>query len=150
MTEQQSRILPQNFLEICDRRARRAVCSVAWNETTKREEIVGFRFNPMIADWPICKRAEAEGWARELRGALIHTIRQQMFVGKEIDVSDALPPERWINETRQRAERYRKAAEWQAENLSATFNARKFVGNLMAAGDDLTDRSKAMTGDAAE
>jgi hypothetical protein len=147
MTEQQPRILPPNFLEICERRARKAVCATAWNDKTGREEIVGFRFHPLIADWPICKQAEAEGWGKDLRSALIHSVRQQMFLGQEIDVAKALPPDRWIAETRRNAERYRKSAEWQEKNLTSTFNARKFVGRLMASGDDLTPRSKAMTGE---
>jgi hypothetical protein len=147
MSEQQSRIMPPGFLEICDRRARKAVCDTAWNDNTKRDEIVGFRFHPMIADWPICRQAEAEGWARELRAALIHSVRQQMFQGQDIDVAKAIPPERWIKETRKNAERYRKAAEWQEKNLPSTFNARQFLGRLMASGDDLTDRSMAMAGD---
>lgn len=149
MTEQPARILPPGFLEICDRRARKAVCAMAWNPNTKRDEIVGFRFNPLIADWPICHQAEAEGWGKELRSALIHSIRQQMFLGQEIDVAKALPPDRWVADIRDRAAGYRKAAEWQAANLPSTFNARKFVGKVMAAGEDLTQRSKAMMGDAA-
>lgn len=148
MTEQPARILPPDFLAICDRRARKAVCAMAWNPNTKRDEIVGFRFNPLIADWPICRQAEAEGWGKELRGALIHSIRQQMFQGQDIDVAKALPPDRWVADTRKHAERYRLAAEWQAKNLPTTFNARKFVGKVMAAGEELSERSKAMTGDA--
>jgi hypothetical protein len=149
MTEQLSRILPPNFLEICDRRARKAVCAMAYNDKTGRDEIVGFRFNPLIADWPICKQSEAEGWGKDLRSALIHTVRQQMFLGQDIDVAKALPPDKWVNQRRKDAERYRKAAEWQANNLTATFNSRKFVSNLMASGESLTERSKAMQGDAA-
>jgi hypothetical protein len=122
---------------------------MAWNPNTKRDEIMGFRFNPLIADWPICRQAEAEGWAKELRAALIHTVRQQMFQGQDIDVAKALPPDRWISDTRKQAEKYRLAAEWQAKNLTTTFNARKFVGKVLATGEALTERSKAMTGDAA-
>jgi hypothetical protein len=144
------RILPPNFLEICERRARKAVCATAWNDKTGREEIVGFRFHPLIADWPICKQAEAEGWAKDLRGALIHSVRQQMFLGQEIDVAKALPPDWWLKQRRKDAKRYRLAAEWQEKNLDSTFDARKFVGRLMASGDDLTERSKAMLGEAAE
>jgi hypothetical protein len=147
MTEQLSRILPPNFLEICDRRARKAVCATAWNDRTQREEIVGFRFNPLIAEWPICKQAEAEGWGKELRAALIHSVRQQMFLGQDIDVAKVIPPDRWIKETRRHAERYRKAAEWQEQNLPTTFNARKFVNRVLRSEGELTDRSKAMTGE---
>jgi len=147
MNDQASRILPSNFIELCTMRARKAVCAMTWNSKTNREEILGFRFNPLIADWPICKQAEAEGWAKELRSALIHSIRQQMFKGEEIDVAKALPPEWWINDTRRHAERYRLAADWQIKNLPASFNARRFVGQIMASGDDLSEQSKRMTGD---
>jgi len=104
-TSQPPRILPPNFLEICDRRARKAVCGD-----------VGFRFNPAIADWPICKQAEEEGWAKDLRSALVHSVRQQMFLGQDIDVAKALPPDWWVRDRRKDADRYRLAAEWRDQN----------------------------------
>jgi hypothetical protein len=147
MTEKPTRFLPPNYIEACDFQARKAVCAMAWNPKTKRDEIMGFRFHPMIADWPICQQAEREGWARELRSAMIATVKRMMFAGEAPDPARAIPNEEWIKDTRRHAERYRKAAEWQAKNLPSTFNARKFVGSVMASGDDLTERSKRMMGE---
>lgn len=134
----QPRVLPPNFLEICERRARKAVCASTWNDRTNREEIVGFHFNPMIADWPICQQAEAEGWAKELRAALIHSVRQQMFLGQDLDVAKAIPPDWWVRAARNNAERYRMAA--------AARGDAKGGFNFSA----LTKRSRAMTGEQPE
>ncbi len=145
--EQPSRILPPDYLALTEFQARKAVCAMVWNPKTKRDEILGFRFNPVIADWPICKQAEAEGWGRELRSAMIASCKRMMFAGEGLDPAKAIPNAKWIEETRKNAKRYRLAAEWQEKNLPATFNARKFVGSLLASGDDLTERPKKMTGE---
>jgi hypothetical protein len=149
MTEQPSRVLPPDYIALCDFQARKAVCAMRWNPKTKRDEIMGFLFHPLIADWPICQQAEREGWARELRSAMIATVKRMMFAGEAPDPARAIPSEKWIEDTRRHAERYRFAAEYQKNHMPDTFNARKFVGRILASGDGLTERSKAMTGDAA-
>jgi len=141
------RVLPPDFVALCDRRARKMICASAWNDRTGREEIVGFKFHPLIADWPICRQAEAEGWGKELRAAMIATMARAMRANDSPDVRDVIPNETWIKQTREHAKRYAQAAQWQNENLPSMFNASRFVGSLMASGDDLTDRSKAMTGE---
>lgn len=140
-------VLPPDFVALCDRRARKRICATTWNEKTGREEILGFRFHPLIADWPICREAEANGWGRDLRAAMIATLSRAMRHGDDPELKDVLPKDDWIANTRKNAERYRKAAEYQAQNLPSTFNARKFLGSLMASGEDLTEKSKSMAGD---
>jgi hypothetical protein len=149
MSEQPSRVLPPDFVAFCNRRARKMICASAWNDKTGREEIIGFRFSPVIADWPICKQAEAEGWGKELRAAMIASMSRAMRKGENPEIRDVVPQADWIKTTRANATRYARAAQWQEKNLDSTFDARKFVGRLMASGDDLSQRSKAMTGDAA-
>jgi len=139
MTEQPSKFLPPDFIQTCDFRSRKAVCAMAWNPKTKRDEIMGFRFNPAIADWPICQQAEDEGWARELRSAMIATVKRMMFAGEAPDPARAIPNEKWIEDTRRHAERYRLAAAQQAGTQP------KRTGSFRT----LTQRSKAMQGDAA-
>jgi hypothetical protein len=100
---------------------------MSFNPKTNKDEILGFRFNPLIVDWPICKQAEAEGWARELRAALIHSIRQQMFQGQEIDVAKAMPPERWIKATRHNALRYELSAKWRDRAVEECGSVDRFL-----------------------
>lgn len=147
MNQQTPRTLPGNFVELCDWRARKRICASAWSDKTKRDEIIGYRFHPLIADWPICREAEANGWGKELRAAMIATLARAMRAGYDPDLRDVIPKEDWLNNTRRNAERYRKAAEWQAQNLPAAFDARRFLGRIMASGEDLTEQSKRILGE---
>ena len=116
---EQKRTLPENFIELCDRRSRKAICAYAWNDRTKRDEIIGFRFHPSIADWPVCKQAESEGWGKELRAAMIATLSRAMRAGDNPELRDVIPRPDWIEMTRNNAERYRLAAEWRDGNEAA-------------------------------
>lgn len=115
-------VLPPNAHTIFKKRARKIVCDEAWNEQTKEMEIVGFRFNPAIANWPICRAAEAEGWASDLRQQMISTLYQMMFHGQEPDPERAVKMvlgskmsgsnKTWEETTREHAKRYALAKEW--------------------------------------
>lgn len=161
MTEtQQPRILPADFIETCDRRARRAICAQSWNPKTKQDEIVGFRFNPAIAHWPLCRQAEAEGWGKELRSAMIATLKRAFFAGANPDLSEVVPRPDWIEKTRERAAVYRAAEEWQTARIDENGTLDRWlaqhrpknVGPAYSKGrsfTSLSDVTRRMTGDAA-
>lgn len=131
------KFLPPDFVAICDRRARKMICASGWNPKEQREQIIGFRFNPAIADWPICRQAEEEGWARELRSAMIATMSRAMRHGDSPDIQAVIPQDDWIKKTREHAERYRLGVAHQAGMpVTAT-------GRFRA----LSERSKRMMGE---
>lgn len=129
--------LPPNFLSLCDLRARKIVCAQAYNDKTKRDEIAGFKFNPAIADWPVCRQAEEEGWARELRGAMIATLKRMMFNFEEPDLARAVhmilnaktgaPGETWEAATRAQARRFALAKEWRERAVEECGSVERFI-----------------------
>lgn len=150
-------VLPPNALRVIDGRARRIVCDEVLHEKTKQMEVVGFRFNRRIADWPICRQADEEGWSSALRSALIDTLKRMMANGVEPDPAQAIElickakmddGRLWVDCTRKSAERYMMAREWQAQHLPEMFNARKMVRNIVGKGDGLTEQSRRMVGEA--
>lgn len=134
---QAPKLLPPDFVAICDRRARKMICASVWNPKSEREEILGFRFNPAIADWPICRQAEDEGWGRDLRAAMIATMSRAMRHGDNPDIQAVIPQDDWIKQARKNAERHRLGIAHQS-GMPLTVTGRFRT---------LTERSKRMMGE---
>lgn len=141
--------LPPNWLALCDLRARKIVCAQAYNERTKRDEIVNYRFNPVIANWPVCRDAEAEGWAKELRGAMIATLKRMMFNGVDPDPAEAvnmilnaktsIPGVTWEQATREQAHRYALAKAWRDRAVAECGTVERFISVKRLAGSSVAN-----------
>lgn len=130
-------VLPPNAWKLFEKRARDIVCDQAFHEKTKQREVVGFRFNPEIANWPVCRCAEAEGWAADLRQAMIRTLQQMMLHGEEPDPRRAVKMvltakssgggKTWEEATREHARRYALAKEWRARAVEECGSVERFI-----------------------
>lgn len=74
---------------------------------------------PAFRDHPTVKQAEREGWGRELRSHCVMAVTRAMFAGRPHHVIESLMPDaKWIDHTRQNAERYALAKEWRDEVIA--------------------------------
>lgn len=134
--QQMMMVFPPNAIKLFDRRARDIVCDKSWNDKTNQNEVIGFRFNPRIADWPICREAEADGWARDLRSTMIATLKRMMAYGVEPDPARAIEMivaakmssgRTWLEETRTQARRYALAKEWRTRAVEECGSVERFI-----------------------
>lgn len=123
MTEQQ-----QNIVSIAEWKAANFVCASARNPKTGKYEPIGFEFAIRFRGHPWVEASEREGWAKELRSHLRHTVKRRILEGKPYDViEDLMPDKAWIEAARKQAERYAAAAAYRdqqqppasAQNLDA-------------------------------
>jgi hypothetical protein len=105
--------------ESAEFQARCFVNGTEWHEKMQRMEpmaglwSVRFRGHPWVID------AEREGWARDLRSAVVTLVKRAILIGikpKDIEVTRVMPQKDLVDYWRREAKRTQSAAKWRAEN----------------------------------
>lgn len=132
---------PEQFIEhmrLCDHRARCYVQGSAHHDKLKSIQPLAGGWSVHFAKHPRVIEAEREGWANELRSALVAECKRRMVAGEDVSDIDALMPNRarWWVGVRARAKKYREAEAYRDERLERTTNGA------------LSDLSQRITGEA--
>lgn len=106
-----------------DHLARVFVCGlvdeVAQGERTGRRVINTGHWSGHFADHPWVVAAEAEGWSRELRGAVILAVKRRMMLHQaHHDIDQLMPPKPVVEFWRGKAASEHDAAAWQEQNFA--------------------------------
>ncbi len=104
--------------ERADYNARCYVNGMRLHGRSQKMEPASGEFSNRFASHPWCREATTEGWGRELRTHLIHTVRKRIMTGQPYDIiEDLMPPREWVEVAKQNAERYQAASSWQKQNM---------------------------------
>lgn len=97
------------FMKLCDYRARCYVQGSAYHEKLKSMQPVTGGWSVQFKSHPRVLEAEAEGWSRDLRAALVAECKQRLMRDQDLGEPDDLMPKRreWWEGVRAQAARER-------------------------------------------
>lgn len=105
-------------LDQCDYRARCYVNGTCRDADGKVTPLTG-RWHARFDGHPWVMAAEAEGWGRELRSAIVQHLKARMHTQQKAfvwpQIEELMPDGNWIEYTRRQAEAYAIARQWQAD-----------------------------------
>lgn len=92
------------------------VDEIKHGEKTGRKVIHTAHWSPVFIGHPWVDAAEAEGWGRDLRMAVIRAVKRRMMVGQpHHDIDQLMPSKDWVDFVREKAARERIAVQWRNE-----------------------------------
>lgn len=160
--------------ELADYMARAFVCGLVEQvlvdgTLTGKKVVQSARWHPRFVGHPWVDAADAEGWARDLRTAVIAETRRRIMAKEAYhDVNLLMPDAGWIAHQRAMAEKYAAAKKWRDEvteshgSVDAWLNKHRGGGRgeprplaapmrdvfeAMQKNSQLTERTRRMMGD---
>lgn len=99
------------FIKACEHRARGYVQGTAYHDKLKSVQPVSGGWSVHFKSHPRVIEAEAEGYARDLRGALVAECKRRLMYSQDLGEPDELMPNRkeWWIAVREQARREREA-----------------------------------------
>lgn len=94
------------------------VDEIKHGQRTGRKVIHTAHWSPVFLDHPWVKASEVEGWARDLRTAVVLAVKRRIMGRRPYhDIEQLMPQQDLIEFWRDKAARERRAAEWQAAHF---------------------------------
>ena len=94
-------------------RARLFVFGAKMHSKTERLEHIPGEWHPRFHDHPWVRASITEGWDRELRSHCVMAVARRMIEGRDFrEITDLMPDQKWVDDTRKQAAVYRSAKEW--------------------------------------
>lgn len=116
--------MTQMTLDLADYKARCFVNGARRHGATGNWEPISGNFHDRFLSHPWVRESITEGWGRELRMHLIHTAKMKLLREEPLsDIECLMPDKKWVEEAKNDADRYRKAAEWRDAKGGATISA---------------------------
>lgn len=110
--------------ELADYRARCFVNGAARHAKSGKIEPITANFHERFLSHPWVRDSITEGWDRELRMHLTRVVKQRFMGGEAVsDIESLMPDRKWVENARNDAQRYRKAADWRKDNRPNTMSA---------------------------
>lgn len=104
--------------EKADFLAKKIVNGFRHNSRSGKTEPADGEFAEKLHTHPLVRQSVVEGWDRELRLHLLHVLRRHFMARQSFTSIDVFMPNReWVAAAREQAERFKKSAEWQKQNL---------------------------------
>lgn len=119
-------VWPDGYLEMVAYNARKIVNGMRMktynkgrpDEYSKLDPADG-EFSPEFKRQPIVRQSIDEGWDADLRMHCLRLVRRRLMAGASCaDPGDMMPNEKWIEAAREKAVRFRRAAEWREGMLA--------------------------------
>ena len=109
---------------LADYKARCFVNGAARHSKTGNYEPITANFHERFLSHPWVRESIAEGWDRELRIHMVHVAKIRLMRKEPIgEIETLMPDQKWIEQQKIDAVRYRKAAQWRKANVPETMSA---------------------------
>lgn len=102
------------------------VDEIKHGERTGRKVIHSGHWSPHFSDHPWVQASEDEGWGRDLRMSVVHTVKRRIMAGQPYhDIDQLMPRKDWVDYVREKALREKAAMAWRDEMTEkhGTFDA---------------------------
>lgn len=94
------------------------VDEIKHGERTGRKVIHTGHWSPHFMDHPWVQASEEEGWGRDLRMSVVHTVKRRIMAGQPYhDIDQVMPTKDLVEFWREKAAREREAAAWQEQHF---------------------------------
>lgn len=119
--------------EIADRKARIFVCgmrqfkAVEGHPDNGKMVVASGQWSSAFSSHPWVQKADAEGWATDLRLHCIRVARRQIGLGLPYDVAGLMPSAEVIAKWRANAERYCEAEQWREDVIASHGDVKNFL-----------------------
>ena len=109
---------------LADYKARCFVNGAARHAKTGNYEPITANFHERFMSHPWVRESIVEGWDRELRIHMVHVAKIRLMRKEPIgEIETLMPDQKWIEQQKVDAVRYRKAAQWRKANVPETMSA---------------------------
>lgn len=126
---------PVNLVALAEWKAANFVCHSERNPKTGKFEPLGFQFSIRFRGHPWVEASEREGWAKELRSHLRHTVKRRILEGKTYEnIEDLMPSKEWVSAAKKQAERFAKAKAYRDAEVPpvSAESLERLVGRLIS------------------